>query len=102
MYITYATGRTLWYTTCMEVSITQFRREIFNLVNRALAGGEVRVTHKGQRFRIVPENQAQSRLSRITPLDILNPKSPDLNDPALKAELKAEMEKAWQSDWSIL
>jgi hypothetical protein len=65
-------------------------------------GGEVWVTHKGKRFRIVPENQPASRLSRITPLDILNPEGPDLNDPALKAEMMAEMEKAWESDWSIL
>jgi prevent-host-death family protein len=86
----------------MEVPITKFRREIFSLVNQAMAGGEVWVTHKGQRFRIVPDKKALSRLSRITPLDILNPDGPDLNDPALKAELMAEMEKAWEKDWSIL
>jgi prevent-host-death family protein len=86
----------------MEVPITKFRREIFNLMNQAMAGGEVWVTHKGQRFRIVPDKKATSRLSRITPLDILNPDGPDLNDRALKAESMAEMEKAWERDWSIL
>jgi hypothetical protein len=86
----------------MEVPITQFRREIFDLMNQAMTGGEIWVTHKGMRFRIAPEGQATGRLSKITPLEILNPQAPDLNDPALKAEMMAEMEKAWESDWSVL
>jgi hypothetical protein len=86
----------------MEVSITQFRREIFSLVNQALDGAEVWVSHKGKRFRIAAENQPTSRLSRITPLAILNPEAPALNDPDLKADQMAEMEKAWESDWSAL
>jgi antitoxin (DNA-binding transcriptional repressor) of toxin-antitoxin stability system len=86
----------------MEVPITKFRREIFKLVNQALAGDEVWVTHKGQRFRIVPDKMATGRLSRITPMDILSPNSPGLTDPAVKAEMLAEMEKAWESDWSSL
>jgi antitoxin (DNA-binding transcriptional repressor) of toxin-antitoxin stability system len=86
----------------MNVPITQFRKQIFDLVNRATAGEEVWVTHKGRRFRIAPESQPVSRLSRITRMEILNPEAPDLNDPALKAEMMAEMEKAWESDWSNL
>jgi antitoxin (DNA-binding transcriptional repressor) of toxin-antitoxin stability system len=86
----------------MEVPITQFRRKIFDLVNQAMAGSEVWVTHKGQRFRIAPENQPASRLSRITPMEILASEAPDLNDPVLKAEMLAEMEKAWERDWTIL
>ena len=86
----------------MEVSITQFRREMFDLVNRALDGTEVWVRHKGKRFRIAPEGHSTSRLARIKPMEILNPDAPDLNDPQLKAELKSEMERSWESDWSIL
>ena len=86
----------------MEVPITQFRKQIFDLVNRATAGEEVWFTHKGRRFKIAPEGKPASRLSRITPLEILNPAAPDLNDPAFKAEMLAEMEKAWEADWSIL
>jgi len=84
----------------MEVPITQFRREIFTLVNKALDGNEVWVSHKGRRLKLVPEGQPASRLSRITPMDILIPETLDLNDPALKAEMMAEMEKAWNKDWS--
>ncbi len=86
----------------MEVPITQFRKEIFSLVNQALEGGEVWITHKGRRVRIVPESLSVSRLSRITPMAVLNPEASDLNDPALKEERMAEMQKAWESDWSVL
>lgn len=86
----------------MEVSITQFRREMFDLVNRAFNGTEVWVRHNGNRFRIAPEGHSPSRLAHITPMEILNPDAPDLNDQQLKNELKSEMEKSWESDWSIL
>ena len=51
----------------MEVPITQFRQKLFDLVNQALDGKEVWVSHKGRRLRLVPEH-APSKLSRITPM----------------------------------
>ena len=92
---------TLWYSGDMEVPITQFRRNIFALVENALDGKEVWVSHKGRRVRIVPEN-ASSKLSRITPMDILNPPDLDLNDPVLKAEMLEEMQREWEKDWEEL
>jgi antitoxin (DNA-binding transcriptional repressor) of toxin-antitoxin stability system len=86
----------------MEVPITQFRRDIFSLVNQALDGGEVWFTHKGRRLKIVPEGQPVSRLSRITPMEIMVDPTFDMNDPAFKAGMLAEMEKGWESDWSTL
>lgn len=86
----------------MEVPITQFRRDIFSLVNQALEGNEVWVTHKGRRLKIVPEGQPASRLSRISPMDVINPEFPDLTDPSLKAQMMADMETEWENDWSIL
>ena len=80
----------------MEVSITQFRRELFSLVNRALDGETVSVTHKGRRFRIVPELEATTRFDRLTPLQIINPEFPDIMDDA---EMKAEMQAEWEKDW---
>lgn len=82
----------------MEVSITQFRRDIFDLVNQALNGTEVWVIHKGRRFKVAPDNSPSSRLSRITTLEVINPKSPELNDPSLQEE----MTHAWERDWSSL
>ena len=86
----------------MDVPITQFRRNIFELVNQALKGSEVWITHKGRRLKIVPEGGVPDKLSRITPMDILNPPDLDLNDPALKAEMLAEMQKEWEKDWEEL
>ena len=82
----------------MEVSITQFRRDLFALVNRALEGEEVWVAHRGRRFRIQPDRPSGSRLSRLTPLEIIDPEAPDLN----ASSLKDEMEQAWTRDWSDL
>lgn len=82
----------------MEISITQFRRDLFSLVSRALDGEEIWVVHRGRRFRIAPERPAGSRLSRLTPLEIVNPDAPALDDPFLKEE----MERAWTQDWSEL
>jgi antitoxin (DNA-binding transcriptional repressor) of toxin-antitoxin stability system len=86
----------------MEVSITQFRRKIFDLANQAFEGNEVWVTHKGRRFRIVPEGPPVSRLSRITPMEVMVDPNFDMNDPAFKAEWLAEMEKEWEKDWADL
>jgi len=82
----------------MEVTITQFRQKVFELVDQALEGKEVWVKHKGRRVRIVPEH-APSKLSRITPMDILNPPDFDMNDPTFKEEMQAEMQRAWEKDW---
>ena len=79
----------------MEVPISQFRRDMFTLVNQALEGGEVWVRHKGRRFRIVPEGQPVDRLSRITPMQIVNSEGSVPHDAALLAE----MTRAWEKDW---
>ena len=98
----YAIQRTLWYTVPMEVSITQFRRDIFSLVTQALDGSELWVTHKGRRLKIVPEGKPISRLSRITPMEVMVDPNFDMNDPTFKAEWLAEMEKEWEKDWAGL
>jgi len=89
------------YADLMEVSITQFRRQIFDLVNVAMDGGEVWVVHKGRRFKVAPEDKPGSRLSRITSLDIVNPEFADLAD-LRDPHLQQEMELAWESDWAGL
>ena len=84
----------------MEVSISRFRRELFSLVEAALSGGEpLSFVHEGIRFKVVPEIQTD-RLSRLTPLQVINPKYSDSNIQA--NGLQEEMEKTWQEDWSTL
>ncbi len=85
MYMCYRGG--------MEVTITQFRRDLFSLVNQAMGGAEVWVSHKGRRFKLTPEKPAGSKLARLTKRDyIINEEIPE--DALLK-----EMTKAWEKDW---
>ena len=82
----------------MDISITQFRRNLFELVNSALDGNDVWVTHRGARFRIAPERAPGSRLGQVTPLDVVNPEASELHD----STLQEEMTRAWERDWSTL
>jgi len=77
----------------MEVPITQFRQKLFDLVNQALDGKEVWVSHKGRRLRLVPEH-APSKLSRITPMQIIVPGA-DIEDDSWKVETMREWERKW-------
>jgi hypothetical protein len=77
----------------MEVTITQFRRDLFTLVNQAMDGTEVWVKHKGRRFRIEPEKpKGGSKLARLTKRDLINHDVPE-------DAHKIEMWKAIQEDW---
>jgi prevent-host-death family protein len=82
----------------MEVPISQFRRDLFQLVERSAQGEPLTITHRGRRFRIVPETPAGTGLDAITPLQIVNPNGPDLDDPTWKQEMMRE----WESDWADL
>jgi antitoxin (DNA-binding transcriptional repressor) of toxin-antitoxin stability system len=77
----------------MEVTITQFRQKVFELVDRALEGKEIWVKHKGRRVRIVPEHPVD-KLSRITPMEIIVP-SADLGDDSWKTAMMREWDQKW-------
>jgi len=80
----------------MEVTITQFRKRLFTLVNQAMGGAEVWVTHKGRRFKLTPdETDGPSKLDRVTPIKIINEEVPE-------SRLYEEMSKAWEKDWDEL
>ena len=78
----------------MEIPITQFRRNLFELINKALEGGDVWITHKGRRLKIVPEGGAPDKLSRITPMDII-PSGVALEDDSWKQQMMREWEAGW-------
>jgi hypothetical protein len=83
----------------LEVPITQFRREIFALANRALEGETITIAYKGQRLRVVREAQEidpATRFDRLTPLHIVNPEFPNLEDVDMLPEMQALWEKDWQ------
>lgn len=83
----------------MELSITEFRRNLFSIVQKALDGADVWVTHKGRRFRIVPEGRRPDKLSRITPLQIINESAGGLEDTGLLEEMTREWEHDWERDF---
>ena len=88
------------YTEIMKVTITEFRKNLFKLVERVLAGETVEFVHQGVTIRLVlPENRS-TKLDRLTPRQITNPEMTDQQHRAaerkLQAEMLAEMEKDWE------
>ena len=83
------------YRNPMEVTITQFRKDLFSLVKEAEKGVEIWVKHKTGRFKIEPENKPKSKLDRLTPCDYINYDVPDPSD----GSLLREMTEAWEKDW---
>ena len=77
----------------MEVPITQFRQRLFELVNQALDGKEIWVSHKGRRVRIAPEHPP-SKLSRITPMQVIAPGA-NIEDGSWKTEMMREWDRKW-------
>lgn len=73
-----------------------FRAKVFELVNRALSGEPIFITHKGGRVRLSPD-ASSGRFSQVTPLQVVNPKT-DLLEPSWKEEIRL----AWERDWADL
>jgi len=84
----------MWYTPPMEVPITQFRRNLFSLIETALDGKEVWVRHKGRRLRLLPENQPTNKLARITPLEIIASQV-SFEDNSWKDSMMDAWERKW-------
>jgi antitoxin (DNA-binding transcriptional repressor) of toxin-antitoxin stability system len=80
----------------MKISIDEFRRNLVVFVDLAMAGEEVFVAYKGRRLRIVPEKPIGDKLSRLTPMDIVNSDGPGLEDESWKEEMRLEWEKDWE------
>jgi prevent-host-death family protein len=82
----------------VKVTITQFRQDLFQFVNRALDGEPVAFVHKGVVFRVVPEKRV-SKLSRLT---AEMAEAPEIDWEQTSKELLAEMEAEWEKDWADL
>lgn len=83
----------------MELSITEFRRNLFSVVQKAMDGDEVWVRTQGRRFRIVPEGKRPDKLSRITPMQIINEAAGGLENTGLLEEMTREWEHDWDRDF---
>ena len=75
----------------MKVTSTEFRKNLFQIVERAIQGEFVEVLHKGRVVRLVPGEKA-SKVSRLIRRDTINGTPEDLRRG--QEELDAEMRSA--------
>jgi hypothetical protein len=86
------------YREVMTASITQFRKELFQLADQALSGEPVAFTYRGVVFKVMPENK-KSKLDKLVGQPVL---AVGVDLEQASKELSAEMEAAWLEDWSHL
>jgi prevent-host-death family protein len=85
----------------MTVSISDFRKNLFKLVDRALEGDLIEIVHKGETIRLLTKPQV-SKLDRLTPAQIFNPAISDEDHAQADREMLASMQTEWEKDWSGL
>lgn len=74
---------------------TEFRKNMFQMLERALNGEAVQVSYHGQIVKLIPE-QRPSKLSKLKDLGVVNG-SPEEVEAALY-QLKAEQVARWESE----
>ncbi len=81
----------------MQVTSTEFRKNLFQLVERALKGEFVEVVHKGRTVRLVPGDKP-SKMARLIPRDTICGTLVDLDEA--QTQLDAELRNAWEEKWA--
>jgi antitoxin (DNA-binding transcriptional repressor) of toxin-antitoxin stability system len=85
----------------MRVTITEFRQNLFKLVERVIAGETVEFVHQGTTVRlVVPEGSAPTKLDRLTPRQTANPDMTEKQQRAAERKLQAEMWAEIGKDWA--
>jgi len=79
-------------------TITQFRKELFQLADQALTGESVAFVYRGVVFKVLPEKK-QSKLEKLVGQPVVAD-GVDLSQAS--KELFAGMEAEWLKDWSEL
>lgn len=82
----------------MTATITQFRKELFQMADQALKGEPVEFLYRGVVFKVTPEKK-QSKLDKLVGQPVL---APGVDLEQASRELLAEMEASWLEDWSLL
>jgi prevent-host-death family protein len=80
----------------MKVTSTEFRKNMFQLVERVLQGELVEIVHKGRLMRLVSQVQP-TKMSRLVQRDTINGTPEDLE--LAQQELDDEMRTAWTRKW---
>jgi hypothetical protein len=87
----------LVFNSPVKISSAKSRRDLLDLIIRGLEGAAVWILRKARRFRLARDQAPASRLSRITPLELVNPEG-DSSGPTFQQD----MQRAWEHDWSAL
>ncbi len=80
----------------MTITATDFRKNLFQLVERALNGELIEIVHKNRTIRLSPTERT-SKLSRLERRDTLNC-TPDEFDQLLRAQ-DDEIRRQWEQKW---
>ncbi len=83
------------YTTGVKCTATQFRKNLFSMLDRALQGDMIEVSYKGTPVRLVPLHGA-SKLARAKRQDTIVGTADLSNDAAMLKKMRTE----WEKDWS--
>jgi antitoxin (DNA-binding transcriptional repressor) of toxin-antitoxin stability system len=86
----------------MTVTITEFRKDLFKLVEKVIAGESVEFVHRGTTIRLVVPEGRLSKLDRLTQRQISNPKMSDEEQQVAERTMRAEMLAEIESDWADL
>jgi antitoxin (DNA-binding transcriptional repressor) of toxin-antitoxin stability system len=81
----------------VKVTSTEFRKNLFRIVERALQGEFVEVAHKGRLVRLVPGDKP-SKMSRLIQRDTIHGTPEDLDRG--QRDLDAEMRTSWEGKWA--
>jgi len=82
----------------VKVTSTEFRKNLFQIVERAIQGEFVEVLHKGRIVRLVPGDRP-SKMSRLIQRDTIQGTFEDLDRG--QRQLDDEMRTAWDEKWDI-
>jgi prevent-host-death family protein len=85
------------YTEGMSLTATQFRKDLFSVLDRVSKGETVEITYKGSTLKVVP-SPPKPKLARLKKRNYLlcDPDSIISTDHQLMAEMEAEWEKDWR------
>ena len=86
----------------MKVTITEFRKNLFKLVERVIAGESVEFTHRGTTIQLVVPEGPDSKLARLTPRQITNPNMTEKQHRALERKMQAQILAGMEKDWAEL
>lgn len=92
----------LAYARCMKVTITEFRNNLFKLVEKVIAGESVEFVHHGATIRLVIPEGRSSKLDRLTPRQIVNPDMTEEEHLAAERRMQAEILTELEKDWAEL